>query len=401
MRCLAAYLYAAAGQGESTTDLSWDGQTSIFENGTAAGRGRAVRRGPAADHRRRRPRPAPPGAGPAGHLRGQPPRWRHRRALPDGRVHPRPAGRRPRAAADRGAVPVRAGRSRPAGPGLLRGLQHPGRRPGPAAARDQHRQGGDRRLRRSGLHPRADRRRPGDGPARPAADQHPRRSPCPVSPPATSTKANAWALMRALGITAAELDIRPAARQMLADLEHPFGRGEEVYDVTFENVQAGLRTDYLFRLANHHHGIVLGTGDLSELALGWSTYGVGDQMSHYNVNAGVPKTLIQHLIRWVGRAGRLLRPGRRDPAVDPGHRDLARADPGEGGRGAAEHREVDRPVRAAGLQPVLHAAVRLPAVQDRVPGPARLGRRRRGQLAGRASRRSGAAPTTCRRSGSG
>ena len=115
----------------------------------------------------------------------------------------------------------------------------------------------------------------------------------------TSTKANAWALMRALGITAAELDIRPAARQMLADLDHPFGRGEEVYDITFENVQAGLRTDYLFRLANHHHGIVLGTGDLSELALGWSTYGVGDQMSHYNVNAGVPKTLIQHLIRWV------------------------------------------------------------------------------------------------------
>ncbi|MEP6980496.1 MAG: NAD(+) synthase, partial [Nakamurella sp.] len=75
---------------------------------------------------------------------------------------------------------------------------------------------------------------------------------------------------------------------------------EEVYDITFENVQAGLRTDYLFRLANHHHGIVLGTGDLSELALGWSTYGVGDQMSHYNVNGGVPKTLIQHLIRWVG-----------------------------------------------------------------------------------------------------
>ena len=86
---------------------------------------------------------------------------------------------------------------------------------------------------------------------------------------------------------------------MLTDLEHPFARGEEVYDVTFENVQAGLRTDYLFRLANHQAAIVLGTGDLSELALGWCTYGVGDQMSHYNVNGGVPKTLIQHLIRWV------------------------------------------------------------------------------------------------------
>ncbi len=82
-------------------------------------------------------------------------------------------------------------------------------------------------------------------------------------------------------------------------MDHPFGRGEKVYDVTFENVQAGLRTDYLFRLANQRGGIVLGTGDLSELALGWSTYGVGDQMSHYNVNGGVPKTLIQHLIRWV------------------------------------------------------------------------------------------------------
>src|SRR3979490_1903300 len=89
-----------------------------------------------------------------------------------------------------------------------------------------------------------------------------------------------------------------AATQMLKDMGHPFGRGQPVYDITFENVQAGLRTDYLFRLANHHGGIVIGTGDLSELALGWCTYGVGDQMAHYNVNAGVPKTLIQHLIRW-------------------------------------------------------------------------------------------------------
>ena len=113
-----------------------------------------------------------------------------------------------------------------------------------------------------------------------------------------ATKSNAWRLMTSLGISAHELDIRPTATQMLKDLDHPFGRGEEVYDVTFENVQAGLRTDYLFRLANHQGAIVLGTGDLSELALGWCTYGVGDQMSHYNVNGGVPKTLIQHLIRW-------------------------------------------------------------------------------------------------------
>jgi NAD+ synthase (glutamine-hydrolysing) len=113
------------------------------------------------------------------------------------------------------------------------------------------------------------------------------------------TKGNATRLAKSLGVSFEELDIRPAARQLLDDLGHPFADGEEVYDVTFENVQAGLRTDYLFRIANQRGGIVLGTGDLSELALGWCTYGVGDQMSHYAVNTGVPKTLIQHLIRWV------------------------------------------------------------------------------------------------------
>ncbi|RXF72813.1 NAD(+) synthase [Hansschlegelia zhihuaiae] len=112
------------------------------------------------------------------------------------------------------------------------------------------------------------------------------------------TKRNAWRLMRALGVTAEEIDIRPAALQMLADMGHPFARGEKVYDIAFENVQAGLRTDYLFRLANQRRGFVIGTGDLSELALGWCTYGVGDQMSHYAVNSGLAKTLIQYLIRW-------------------------------------------------------------------------------------------------------
>jgi NAD+ synthase (glutamine-hydrolysing) len=112
------------------------------------------------------------------------------------------------------------------------------------------------------------------------------------------TRSDAWALMNALGIVGAEIDIRPAARQMLGDMGHPFSKGEPVYDIAFENVQAGLRTDYLFRLANQHHGFVVGTGDLSELALGWCTYGVGDHMSHYAVNCGVPKTLIQYLIRW-------------------------------------------------------------------------------------------------------
>src|SRR5262249_6601419 len=113
------------------------------------------------------------------------------------------------------------------------------------------------------------------------------------------TKANAWRLMRALGVSGAEIDIRPAARQLLQDIGHASATGEALYDVTYENVQAGLRTDYLFRLANRNGGLVVGTGDLSELGLGWCTYGVGDQMSHYNPNASVSKTLIQHLIRFV------------------------------------------------------------------------------------------------------
>ncbi|VBB43946.1 Glutamine-dependent NAD(+) synthetase [uncultured Desulfatiglans sp.] len=118
---------------------------------------------------------------------------------------------------------------------------------------------------------------------------------------ATSTRTleNARRLMSALGVTAHEIDIRPSCMQMFKDIGHPFAQGKPVYDVTFENVQAGERTSHLFRLANLRRAIVLGTGDISELALGWTTYGVGDQMSHYNVNVSVPKTLIQHLIRWV------------------------------------------------------------------------------------------------------
>jgi NAD+ synthase (glutamine-hydrolysing) len=123
------------------------------------------------------------------------------------------------------------------------------------------------------------------------------------------TKSNAWKLMEALGITGEEIDIKPVALKMLEDIGHPFAKGEPVYDITFENVQAGLRTDYLFRLANQRKGFVLGTGDLSELALGWCTYGVGDHMSHYNANGSVSKTLIQYLVRWVASSGQI------DPAA--------------------------------------------------------------------------------------
>jgi NAD+ synthase (glutamine-hydrolysing) len=112
------------------------------------------------------------------------------------------------------------------------------------------------------------------------------------------TKGNAWKLMEALGVSAQEIDIKPSAQQMLEDIGHPAAKGEKDYDITYENVQAGERTSHLFRLANFHNGIVIGTGDLSELALGWATYGVGDHMSHYSVNASVPKTLVRFIIRW-------------------------------------------------------------------------------------------------------
>jgi NAD+ synthase (glutamine-hydrolysing) len=156
------------------------------------------------------------------------------------------------------------------------------------------------------------------------------------------TKGNAHALMRALGVSAEEIDIRPSSMQMLKDIGHPFAAGEPVHDVTFENVQAGERTSHLFRLANHHGGLVLGTGDLSELALGWTTYGVGDHMSHYNVNASVPKTLIQHLVRWVihsgqfgDEAGRVLQ-AILDTAISP---ELVPAGEGAHGDGPAQSTE--------------------------------------------------------------
>jgi NAD+ synthase (glutamine-hydrolysing) len=124
------------------------------------------------------------------------------------------------------------------------------------------------------------------------------------------TKGNARRLMEALGVTAREIDIRPSAEQMLRDLGHPAAEGEPVYDITYENVQAGERTSHLFRLANYEGGLVIGTGDLSELALGWATYGVGDQMSHYAVNASVPKTLVGFMIRWAIDTGQF------EPEVD-------------------------------------------------------------------------------------
>ena len=190
---------------------------------------------------------------------------------------------------------------------------------------------------------------------------------------------------------------------MLDDLGHPFARGEPVYDVTFENVQAGLRTDYLFRLANQHDGIVLGTGDLSELALGWCTYGVGDQMSHYNVNAGVPKTLIQHLIRWVIASRPVRRRGRRrrcdailDTEISP---ELVPADATGATPQSTEAKVGPYELQDFNLYYTLRYGFR--PVEGRVPGAARLGRRGARRLAAGLPGGRGAPPTTCRRSGTG
>jgi len=296
LRCLAAYLYAAAGQGESTTDLSWDGQTSVFESGQLLAQGarfaedpqltiadvdldllrqERARQGTFDDNRR---------------MHGG--EYRTVEFVLDPPDHDlglqRPVERFPFVPAD----PERLARDcfeayNIQVDGLVQRLR--------AIHTDRVVIGVSGGL--DSTHALIVAARAMDLLGLPRTNIL--AFTMPGFATGTASKSYAWALMRALEVTAAELDIRPAARQMLTDLEHPFGRGEEVYDVTFENVQAGLRTDYLFRLANHHRGIVLGTGDLSELALGWSTYGVGDQMSHYNVNGGVPKTLIQHLIRWV------------------------------------------------------------------------------------------------------
>lgn len=294
-RCLAAYLYAAAGAGESTTDLAWDGQASVFENGTVlAETERFPAEGQAAiadiDLDLLRQERLQMGSFDTNRRRI----LRHWRTI-GFRIDP-PSGDL----------------------GLRRRIERFPFVPADVARLEQdcyeayniQVSGLAQRLRATGL------KRVVIGVSGGLDSTQalivcaqafdllglPRTGIRAYTMPgfATSdhTKNNAMRLMESLGTTYSELDIRPAALQMLKDIGHPFSNGEPRYDITFENVQAGLRTDFLFRLANHNDGIVIGTGDLSELALGWCTYGVGDQMAHYNVNSGVPKTLIQHLIRW-------------------------------------------------------------------------------------------------------
>ena len=389
MRCLAAYLYAAAGQGESTTDLSWDGQTSIFENGNQLGQGARFEEEPQLtiadiDLDLLRQERARQGTFEDNRRAATP--WQAYRTVeftlepPDGDLGLRRTVERfPFVPADEArlaqdcyeayniqvdglAQRLRAISTNKVVIGVSGGLDSTHALIVAARAMDL-----------LGL---------------------PRTNILGYTMPGFATgdvtKGNAWKLMKALGVTAQELDIRATARQMLTEMDHPFARGEEVYDVTFENVQAGLRTDYLFRLANHQDAIVLGTGDLSELALGL-----------VHVRRRGPDVALQRQRRRAQdadpapdplgqRTGGLHRRGGRHPAVDLEHRDLPRARPGGGGRGAAEHREGDRSVRAAGLQPVLHAALRVPAGQDRLPGLARLGGHRARSLARRVPARTAA-----------
>ncbi|UHC14715.1 NAD(+) synthase [Methylobacterium currus] len=302
-RCLSAYIYAAAGPGESTTDLAWDGQTAIYEDGEVIAEGARFPAEPQVtladiDLDRLRQERAQMGSFEDNRVALMPGAPAYRRV--SFRVAPpeadlgfhRNVERFPFVPADarRLAQDCYEGYNIQVA-GLVQRLQAIGTRRvviGISGGLDS-------------THALIVAARAFDQLGLPRSDILTYTMPGFAT--SDETKGNAHRLMASLGTRAAELDIRPAARQMLTDMGHPFGRGEEVYDVTFENVQAGLRTDYLFRLANQHDAIVIGTGDLSELALGWCTYGVGDQMSHYAVNAGVPKTLIQHLIRWVIASG--------------------------------------------------------------------------------------------------
>ena len=297
-RCLAAYVYAAAGEGESTTDLAWDGQTMIWENGMQLAGSERFPKGP-----RRSVADVDLEL-----LRSERLRMG---TFDDNRVHhdiEAESYRRIEFELDppAGDIGLRREVERfpfvPSDPTRLEqdcyeayNIQVSGLNSGCAVDYPKVVIGVSGGL--DSTHALIVAARAMDREERPRSDIL--AFTLPGFATGDRTKNNAIRLGDTLGVTFEEIDIKATAELMLKEMDHPFGRGEKVYDVTFENVQAGLRTDYLFRIANQRGGIVLGTGDLSELALGWSTYGVGDQMSHYNVNGGVPKTLIQHLIRWV------------------------------------------------------------------------------------------------------
>ena len=326
-RGLAAYVYAAAGQGESSTDLAWDGQTLVYENGELLGsterfpdgpratvvdvdieglRAERLRQGTFADNARTLSSPVAGAPAPATTF-----------------TDPAAFRRIQISAADLAAPRTDIGLRRrvdrfpfvPDDPARLAQDCYEAYNIQVAALVQRLGAIGNPKIVigvSGGLdstHALIVAARAMDRLGRPRSDIH--AITMPGFATSAGTRRNAEDLAVGLGCTFEELDIRATATQMLTEMGHPYGEyartgvlpegvsERELYDVTFENVQAGLRTDFLFRIANHRGGIVLGTGDLSELALGWCTFGVGDQMAHYGVNAGIPKTLIQHLIRWV------------------------------------------------------------------------------------------------------
>ena len=326
-RGLAAYVYAAAGQGESSTDLAWDGQTLVYENGELLGtterfpdgpratvvdvdieglRAERLRQGTFADNARTLSSPVAGGPAPATTFT-DPAAFRRIRIGAADLTAPRTdIGLRRRV--DRFPFvpddPARLAQDCYEAYNIqvaalvqrLGAIGNPKIVIGVSGGLDS-------------THALIVAARAMDRLGRPRSDIH--AITMPGFATSAGTRRNAEDLAVGLGCTFEELDIRATATQMLTEMGHPYGEyartgvlpegasERDLYDVTFENVQAGLRTDFLFRIANHRGGIVLGTGDLSELALGWCTFGVGDQMAHYGVNAGIPKTLIQHLIRWV------------------------------------------------------------------------------------------------------
>ncbi|MDB5895391.1 MAG: synthase, partial [Rhodoferax sp.] len=310
-RCLAAYLYSSAGQGESTTDMAWDGQALIYENGDFVAE-------------------SPRFSMQSHTLYGDIDLERVSRE----RMRQTSFGQSVKLHADRVRsfrdVVFTTGVSRQAALPLSRRVERFPYVPADHARRDERCeevysiqvQALVQRMNSSGI------RKLVIGVSGGLDSTHallvcakamdhlglPRSHILGYTMPGFATSARtldqARKLMEAVGCTAREIDIRPSCEQMLKDLGHPYADGKPVYDVTFENVQAGERTNHLFRLANHQGALVVGTGDLSELALGWCTYGVGDHMSHYNVNASVPKTLIRYLVRWVAESRQIGDAGR-------------------------------------------------------------------------------------------
>ena len=375
-RCLAAYVYAAAGEGESTTDLAWDGHAMIWEDGHMLAEGERFAREPrlvVADvdlerlsQERLRTNSFHEAAGQVEH------EWHPQRRI----------------RFELGQVAQARGLARTVRrfPFVPSGSERRDERCAEVVAIQVA--GLARRLEAAGIEKVVIGVSGGLDSTQAllvavAAMEHlgrPRENVLAVTMPgfATSSRTleDARELMAALGVTASEIDIRPSCRQMLSDIGHPAASGEPVYDATYENVQAGERTSHLFRLANHKGGLVLGTGDLSELALGWDDLRRGrpdvalQRQRLDPQDTDPPPDPVARRARWGAD------PSRAD--LDPRHGDLARARARSRGRGRAAGSANGGPggsLRAPGLPPLLSDALRLSAEQGGLSGSLRVGRR--------------------------